>query len=265
IVGGHQHTRLYEPDVVNGIPILQAGANGMFLGFFQATYDPAIDKLTNFSGKLLPVYSDSIRARKDIADLIAGQEVQVAAELDRVIGELTEPWIRHYRSESNVGNWTADAIVKLTGRDIAFMNSGGLRRNVSAGSVKVRDIWEVHPFGNAMQAFEISAQELQQIVQDFGTEASDFLQVGGMRFKVKRGSGKILELTIGGKPLDPHKTYTVAANAFIVGHDEKYFGFSVDDRQVEDLGWIDRDIALKAFEDEGTVTSIIDGRITIVD
>ncbi len=265
IVGGHQHVRLFEPVVENGIPILQAGCYGQYLGIFQAEVDTKGNRIVNYSERLLPVYTDSIRPREDIAALVARQEKTISAELDRVVGYLETPWVRQYIGESNVGDWTADAMLRLTGRDVAFINSGGLRKDVPAGAVTLRDLWELHPFGNTLMAFDLTGAELEKIVRRFGDERGVALQVGGMRFKVKKGTGEIIELTVQGKPVHPDSTYRVVANSFVAGHAEKYFGFDLGDRPVTDLGIVDRDLVKKAFEEEKTVRSVTDGRITVVE
>ena len=265
IVGGHRHARLFEPLVENGVPILQAGAQGQYLGFFQAQVDTAADRIVRFEGKLIPVLTESIRPREDIAALVKAQEQVIAAELDRVIGVLKDPWVRVYEGESNVGDWTADAMIKLTGRDIAFINSGGLRRNIPAGPVTVRLLWELHPFGNRLMSFDLSGEELREAIRYQAGQASRFVQVGGLRYRAKRGTGEILELTVGGKPVDPEALYRVVTNEYVVAHFDGYFGFDLGEREVTDLGWIDRDLVVKAFAAEGTVRSRIDGRIALID
>jgi 2',3'-cyclic-nucleotide 2'-phosphodiesterase (5'-nucleotidase family) len=265
IVGGHQHSRLFEPLVENDVPILQAGANGQYLGFFQALVDVKGDSIVSYEGRLIPVLTETITPRQDIAHVVAQQEAQVSAELDRVIGELVNPWERSYRGESNVGDWTTDALIRLTGRDIALLNSGGFRKDVPAGQVTIRDIWELHPFGNTLMAFKITGRELQRIVAAYAMGGRDALQIGGFRFKVRKDNGEILELTVGGIPVDPLGQYSVVTNSFVADHSDRYLGFDLSGRTVTDLGIVDRDAVQIAFEQEGIVHSRIDGRIQVVD
>jgi 2',3'-cyclic-nucleotide 2'-phosphodiesterase (5'-nucleotidase family) len=264
IVGGHQHSRLYEPLVENEVPILQAGGNGMFLGRFRAEVDTAKDRIISYTGELIPVYSDSIRPRDDIAVLVAELDGSISSELDRVIGYLKSPWNRSWDGESNVGNWTTDAMVRLSGRDIAFVNSGGLRRNIPAGPVTLRDIWELHPFGNYLQGFELTGKELQEGVSYCAQRGGDAVQVGGIRFKA-RSTGEILELTVTGKPVEPETRYSVIANEYFVEHIGRYMGLELGDREIIDLGWIDRELVEKALAEEGTVDAKVDGRIDVIE
>lgn len=270
IVGGHRHATLFEPLVENGVPILEAGSRGEYLGIFQAEVDTAANRIVSCNGKLVLVDVKSIRPRDDIAALVGAQEGVVSAELNKVIGRLADPWVRADEAESNVGDWTCDAMIHLTGRDVAFINSGGLRKDVPAGPVTVRDIWELHPFGNKLMGFELTGDELRRAISFQAKEGSHFLQVGGLRYRARRHSGEILDLSVGGKPVDPERKYPVVTNEYVIGHSEKYFGFGLGDREITDLGWIDRELVLKAFSSEltaspqaGTVQSKKDGRIVL--
>ena len=189
----------------------------------------------------------------------------IVSELDRVIGTLKTPWKRVYDGESNMGNWTADVMIRLTGRDIAFINSGGFRRDVPAGPITVRCLWEVHPFNNRLMGFDLSGEELRRAMSHQARMKRDLLQIGGMRYRVKRGTGQILELRVGDKPVESDRFYSVVTNEYVTGHAEKYFGFDLGDREVIDLGWIDRELVQKAFEQEGVVHSRKDGRIVLED
>lgn len=263
IVGGHSHDRTFDPLVEGGVPIVQAGAKGRYLGLFQAYVDTAADRIVRYTGWLIPVYADSIRPRDDVADLVELQERGIAMELDRVVGELAEPWVRVSDGESNVGNWTADVMTDLTGYDVAFINSGGMRSDLPAGPVTVRDLWELHPFGDQLVGFELSGGELERAISHQIKTMGDLLQVGGLRYRAKRGTGRVFELSVGNQPVDPKRRYRIVTNEFVTGHAQKYFGFGLADREVVELGWIDRELVQEAFQRQGRVSSRKDGRILL--
>jgi len=263
IVGGHRHAVLKEPLVENGVPILQAGSKGEYLGVFEAQVDTAANRIVSYQGRLIVVDDRAIRPREDIAALVGAQEGVASAELNKVVGRLMQDWEREDDAESNVGDWTCDAMIQMTGRDIAFINSGGFRKDVPAGDVTARDLWELHPFGNRLMGFELTGDELKRALSYQTKDRSRFLQVGGLRYRARRDSGEILELSVGGQPVDPQRRYSVVANEYVVGHADKYFGFGLCGREVTDLGWIDRDLVMKAFIAQRTVESKTDGRIQI--
>ena len=65
---------------------------------------------------------------------------------------------RSFRKETLLGNWISDRIRKFANADAAFHNSGGIRASLPAGAVKVRDIFEVVPFGNTVVKMQLTGQ-----------------------------------------------------------------------------------------------------------
>ncbi|HVS45935.1 MAG TPA: hypothetical protein VMS32_04655, partial [Verrucomicrobiae bacterium] len=55
ILGGHSHDTLFEPEVVNGIPIVHAGAYGRYVSRTELDYDGARERFTIRDFELLPL------------------------------------------------------------------------------------------------------------------------------------------------------------------------------------------------------------------
>ena len=83
IVGGHSHTRLDQPVIVNGIPIVQTGEFGKFVGRLSLLYSDG--KMTVEDYKLIPV-DDKIVADEGINQLIEEQKEKISAEVLEPLG-----------------------------------------------------------------------------------------------------------------------------------------------------------------------------------
>ena len=89
-------------------------------------------------------------------------------EMQKVVGSTdialstTDPnGIRLVRSrETGIGNLCADAYRYVTGADVALVNGGGIRTDISSGEITYEDIIAVHPFGNTMCMVEATGQEI---------------------------------------------------------------------------------------------------------
>ncbi|MBQ6521351.1 MAG: metallophosphatase, partial [Atopobiaceae bacterium] len=55
IIGGHSHTFMDEPEIVNGVPIVQAGFGTGQIGRFEIYYDNATHKLARYSWECAPI------------------------------------------------------------------------------------------------------------------------------------------------------------------------------------------------------------------
>ena len=173
------------------------------------------------------------------------QEVVAKTAVDLYINDPTEvteegkPIRIIRRAETNLGDLCADAYLDQSGvADIAFVNGGGIRVQLNAGDLTLNDILRVHPFGNALTVIEVSGQQildaLEWSVHSLPGEFGGFDQVAGITFEYdatiespvlqtedKMFAGvddtkerRVRNVLVGGEPLDPEKTYTLASHDY---------------------------------------------------
>ena len=143
------------------------------------------------------------------------------------------------RAETNLGDLCADAYLNQAGdADIAFVNGGGIRVQLPKGDLTLNDILRVHPFGNSLTVIEITGQQvldaLEWSVHSLPGEFGGFDHVSGITFEYdatiespviqdesKMFAGiddtkerRVRNVLVGGEPLDPEKTYTLASHDY---------------------------------------------------
>jgi 2',3'-cyclic-nucleotide 2'-phosphodiesterase (5'-nucleotidase family) len=92
------------------------------------------------------------------------------------------------------------------------MNYGGIRLNqLPAGPVTRGKIFELMPFDNLLVLQKMNGSVLQQLL-DLAASKGGW-PVAGITMQVK--DKKAVNVLIGGKPLDPAQTYTVANSDFL--------------------------------------------------
>ena len=136
-------------------------------------------------------------------------------------------------AETNLGDLCADAVRDQSGAEAAFVNGGGVRDDIPEGDITMEDILKVHPFGNMLSMIEASGQQILDALEwgcrDTPQECGGFLQVSGMSYEIHTyvdsscekddngafagvsGEYRVKNVMIGGEPLDPERTYTLAA------------------------------------------------------
>jgi 2',3'-cyclic-nucleotide 2'-phosphodiesterase (5'-nucleotidase family) len=81
------------------------------------------------------------------------------------------------------------------------------------------------PFNNPIVKVELSGKLLMDVLEHSvarsaeDSEPGRFPQISGMKFKFdasKLPGQRVIEATVGGQPLDPNKTYTLATSDFLV-------------------------------------------------
>lgn len=298
IVGGHSHTKLAEPVLVdqksNGdkkdpTVIVQADQYLTNLGTLDVQFDEE-GVIYEYAGELIPLTDkvEDAEALKELSkfsekvDQMYTEEIGATLEVDlpnprhRPEGEPGES-VR--ANETALGNVITDGMLaKAKAYDeetvIALQNGGGIRNELKKGPVTIGAVLEVLPFGNTLSLVTLTGEELKNTlehsVRNAPNEEGGFLHVSGMKFtfdSTKEVGKRIqsMQVNIDGQyvDIDMAQAYTVTTNAFTArgGDGFEVLGDAYEKGRVTDLGlddWVN-------FRDHlielGTVSPEIEGRI----
>lgn len=223
IVGGHSHTRLAEPEVVDGVLIVQAGSGLRHLGRLDLRL--ADGRVTHHRGRLILLTAD---AESEAPEIVRGMvdhfDQQVAAVYGRRIGRLDHDLRRDGRRESALGSWLCDVLREHAAADVAVVNSGGIRKDLRRGILTELDVHEALPFGNTLVVHEVPGAGLRAIAlaNARAAEARSYgiLQVSGLEYRYRDAGAagvQLLSVTVGGRPLEVDRVYTVAMPDYVSG------------------------------------------------
>ena len=197
-------------------------------------------------------------------------------------------------SETNLGDLCADAYRAMSGADVAIVNGGGVRADIPAGDITYGQIIAVHPFGNEMCVVECTGQEILDALElgcsKLPAESGGFLHVSGMTYTVDlnvestvkldengmfvsvEGERRVKDVTVGGEPLDPEKTYTLASHNYKLKDCGDGYSMFADNVFLQDSVMIDNQVLINYIVDVlgGTVGEEYadpygQGRITIIE
>jgi len=264
IIGGHSHTVLQEPKIVNNVIICQAGSRGEYLGYLEVSIDLDGDSVYSYKGKLIRVINGIVKPDETALKKVEELEKMVDKEFGQVIGKLEVDWKRNFYGESNLGNWEADVMREFAKTDIAFQNSGGLRKDLPKGDIKVRDIWEINPFGNTFVVFEVDGKTLKNMIEWQASGKAELMQVSGLKIVIdsrKNIGERVVSIEVGGKPLDENKIYSIVTNNWVADHLYDLFGIPQNSVKVKNLGVVDRDVFIEAVKKQKIIKSEVEGRI----
>ncbi len=265
IVGGHSHTRLERPLLIGNILVVQAGAKLQNLG--RLDLQVADDRVVAYRGRLIPVLADSAHAHADpeLERMVAFWRARVDSAYGRPVAELAVAWKRNSRGESNVGDWLCDRLREAAGADVALLNSGTIRRGHAPGPLTRLDIYQMLPFDNTLVTFRVTGAQLRHILltntRNAESRRHGILQVGGLRYAytVRDGEPVLLEVTVGGQPLDPDRVYTVACPDYVVMQADVYL--DIPRPATTYAGCTVLEAVEAAAAAAGTITGDVDGRI----
>jgi len=231
IVGGHSHTRLKAPRVVDGIVVAQAGSYARDLGRIDLVV--VDDRVVSHEGRLIPLYQRDVGDPDPaLAALVEEHKARIDAEFQVEIGRAAVRLDRDYFHESPLGDWMCDALLGLSGADAALLNSGGLRADLDAGPVTRLDLKSILPFQNTVVVFTCTGEQLLTLLRTNAEaslrESQGILQMAGLEAVYRDGpqGAEIVSSAVGGRPIEPGRIYRVATVDYVLGLADKYLGFT---------------------------------------
>jgi len=208
VVGGHSHTVLTSPIVVNGrTPVVQAGHNGRYLGELTVTIDG--DVLTIDAAQTHPI-DDTILGDPAISQIIEGFKTRVTEVVFAPRGfAIDQPLARIEKDLTNassdlaastiLANLCTDAFRKATKAQIALTANGLMRNGLTRGKTGVQTVYDVFAVapagsgvldmtaGSTLVTGYLTGKELKSVLEFCLTASSArpgdyFPRASGMRF-----------------------------------------------------------------------------------
>ncbi|ALI98135.1 5'-nucleotidase C-terminal domain-containing protein [Rufibacter tibetensis] len=179
---------------------------------------------------------------------ITPYRTRVDKTMNEVIGQAPVA-IERGGVESPLGNFVADLCRTQTmavyGKtiDMGGMTSGGLRNPIDQGPITVGDVFELMPFENEMLVLTLSGETVKEMF-DFAARTK-ILTIANSSYTLRNGQAEAI--TIGGKPFDPSKTYTLAISDYLANGGDN-MGFLKKALKIEQTGLLARDAIMKEIK-----------------
>ncbi|MFL6468054.1 MAG: bifunctional metallophosphatase/5'-nucleotidase [Pyrinomonadaceae bacterium] len=227
ILGGHEHTLLQSS--ANGTPIFKMTADAREVGKYDLYIDRKTGRLASMDWEVIPV-NTSVPEDPDFSPVIA-KYADLLKQLSVQVGSnsvVLDALSRSSRTkETNVGNFIADAYRTSTKADVALVNGGSIRADLTynPGILTKRAVLSILPFNNPIVKIEISGKTLADALEHGVARSAEdaepgrFPQISGMSFKFdarKLPGQRVSDIIVGGKPIDLNRTYTLATSNFLV-------------------------------------------------
>ena len=275
IVGGHEHTLLQSSS--GGTPIFKMTADARELGRIDLNIDPATGKVESIDWEIIPV-TDAVEddpAFAPVVEKYAKLTNELSAPVGRTSVALDARSATSRTEETNLADFIADAFRRAAGADIALINGGSIRADdvLPAGELTARDVLSILPFGNDLSMIEVTGEVLLKALEHGvsltgpGAEPGRFAQVAGLRYSYdasKLAGVRVGEVTVGGKPLDPKKKYTLVTTSYVAEGGDQYAMFKGNENLLK-TKLTDSGVLRRAIEEAKTIAPQADGRIRRLD
>lgn len=276
IIGGHSHTFLEKPAVVNGIPIVQAGTGTDLIGRFDITIDTRNNSISDYTWQTVPIDSDTCPRDEEIFHLINDYKMQTDEKYGRVIThfcrELTHP---SRTQETELGDLFAEALRDSFGLDMMLMASGSLRTPKLGPIVTLGGLTECFPFDDGAYMLSLKGSVLRRMIQHmlrpavWKGEHCEFYQFSdGLKVSYSVPRAEILEFSLHGKPIEDETVYTVGMQSYHFDNLEAIFNVSREEAEcvagARVIATSCKEVIEEYLENHWQLGHAIDGRMEII-
>jgi 5'-nucleotidase len=226
--------------------------------------------------KVDPATGKLAGAEEDVVDLpAAGQDEKVqkiaekwisetAKEMNEDVADARESLGNSRFAESALGDWVADCMRSTTKAQAAFLNSGALRSDLAVGKVTRRALFEAMPFEDELVTVSVSGSKIRQALERGYSGDRGVLQLSGVKATLDPTAlpgGRVGNVSIEGKPLDPGQLYTIAVTGFLSGGGDGFLEFQ--EGGPEGDGKLLRDALTACAKKEKTLAPPALGRVSV--
>lgn len=235
IVGGHSHTLLDTPIIVNNIPIVQAASGTDQIGRFDIMIDTDNNCIDSYSWKLIPI--DNEHCPRDFAlEEVLKRYTMVTEKkfgqvMTRLSGTATHPdrW-----RETDLGRLMADAFRDILDVDIMMLGSGSIRRESIGPIVTHRDLREVMPFPDSVHMIVVTGKQFRHMVnfvlRPNGWGENEAYQYSrGVYIEYDRAENKLISLKFNGREVKDNDILHVGLQDFHFCNMKKFLDVTEDE------------------------------------
>jgi len=227
ILGGHTHDGVPVPVRVKNAGgttvVTNAGSNGKFLGVLD--FEVKDGRVADFRYKLLPIFSNMLKADPDMAALIEKIRKPYEAKLNEQLA--VSDGLLYRRGNFN-GSWDqliVDALIEVQGADIAFSPGFRWGTTLLPGDVITRELMmdQLATTYSYATVTSMSGAMIKTVLEDvcdnlfnpdpYYQQGGDMVRVGGLSYSCEPGAAmgrRIQDMRLHGKPIDADKLYKVA-------------------------------------------------------
>ena len=237
IIGGHSHTFLTEPAVVNNIPIVQAGTGTDQIGRFDIVIDTDENCIDSYTWTPVNINAENCPRDLEIEKIIDVYQTQTDEKygqiLTRFVRKLTHPT---RIQETELGNLFSDILKDSLGVDIFLMASGSVRNPELGPIVTKGDFSTCFPYDDSAHLlFWTGAQLKHGILRMLRDEAlagahTEFYQFShGLEVEYDQKTHSFLKFNFEGEPVDDERIFSIGLQHFHYVNIEDSFDLTLEE------------------------------------
>ena len=277
IIGGHTHTFLDEPCIVNGIPIVQVGVGTDQIGRFDIDIDTVAHKMVGYQWKCLPINSQNCQRDRILEEVLSSYKDQTDRKYLRILTNFKRTLTHPRRNmETELGNLFSDLLQVDSSFDIMLYASGSIRSKEMGPVVTLQDLMECVPYHGPIYMLEVSGKQLRHMMKFMlrdealdGDGHSEFYQVSkGFKMVYDRQKHDFIQFRYNNKEIVNNQMPKIALQDYHFKNFSEFFDLPIEEvlanRKERIVITDDFSIFVELLTSMNNIDSFIEGRITVI-
>ena len=276
IIGGHTHTFLEEPCVVNSIPIVQVGIGTDQIGRFDINIDTEEHRMVSYEWKSIPINSQTCVPDPVLEEVLKSYKSRTDRKYSRIIcnfkRQLTHP--SRYQ-ETELGNLFADLLQVDSSFEVMLMASGSIRLKQMGPIVQYQELKECLPYNAPVYMLEVTGSQFRRMMKFMLRDEalaegahSEFYQVSkGMKMVYDRRKKDFEEFSLNGEEIADDRIVRIALQDYHFKNFTEFFNVPVEEvlanKKARMVITDDFSIFEELLSSMNNIDSKVEGRITV--
>lgn len=271
ILGGHSHTILEKPTLVNDILIAQAGCGTDQIGRFDLEIDMDTNSIHRYKWELVPITQDHCPKDRSLERLLKNYsdsvEIKYNVVLTRLHKKLSYP--NRYQ-ECEAGNFFADCLQDALGVDIMMVGSGSLRKFELNDIITLKELKEFFPFQDSLYLVKMDGKTLKKLIKTlfhkvYQKKFKEFYQWSrGIQITYDVDKDKIISILYQGKRIGDSTVFNVGIQDFQYENSKEFVNIDLTKLPNKKIGTSDQELMKEYLTDKTHLDANIEGRIILL-
>lgn len=235
IIGGHSHTFMKEPELVNGIWIAQAGSGTKQIGRFDLTCDTDTNSIAEMHWESVLINEETTEPDLAMQALLERYKSVTDAKYSRVITTFERKLTHPSRTEeTELGNLYADLLQEGSSFDLMMLGSGSIRKEELGPIITFQDMKENTPFDDCLWMVKVSGEQFRRMVSTVFSYAwsghTEFYQYSrGMRILWDRQAKTLREFRFRGNEIRNDDEILIGLQDYHFRNFDQVFGVEMEE------------------------------------
>ncbi|MCF0111610.1 MAG: bifunctional metallophosphatase/5'-nucleotidase, partial [Erysipelotrichaceae bacterium] len=274
IIGAHTHTIMDKPEIINDIPIVQAGWGTDQIGRFDIVIEDK--KPVSYTWQCVPIDEKTSPADPAMEQLVQSYRNETDRKYKRIVTRFERTLTHPARNqETELGNLYADVLQEDSSFDIMLFGSGTLRKTELGPVVEFQHLMETTPYDDCLWMLSVTGTQLKKMIlyvlrDEAWNGHTEFYQVSrGVCIRYSKSTRQLLEFTYNGQDIQDDTLYSIALQDYHFKNFDAFFNVPLEEVKKNRIPRIVATSCNNIFEEYfSTHTRLdakIEGRIQITD